>query len=78
MSLANLYPQDFDSRDLRDLDKDLRLYIADVRTDDSFSNIATITELSKKNGADEEAYYVSFVLSVVETSNCVAYCYCYS
>uniref|UniRef100_A0A453N733 HAT C-terminal dimerisation domain-containing protein n=1 Tax=Aegilops tauschii subsp. strangulata TaxID=200361 RepID=A0A453N733_AEGTS len=48
MSLANLYPQDFDSRDLRDLDKDLRLYIADVRTDDSFSNIATITELSKK------------------------------
>ncbi|XP_044407247.1 uncharacterized protein [Triticum aestivum] len=48
MSLAKLYPQDFDSGELRDLDKDLRLYIADVRTDDSFSNIATITELSKK------------------------------
>ncbi|XP_044386084.1 zinc finger MYM-type protein 1-like isoform X2 [Triticum aestivum] len=48
MSLAKLYPQDFDSGELRDLDKDLRLYIADVRTDNSFFNIATITELSKK------------------------------
>uniref|UniRef100_A0A8R7QUZ5 HAT C-terminal dimerisation domain-containing protein n=1 Tax=Triticum urartu TaxID=4572 RepID=A0A8R7QUZ5_TRIUA len=47
MSLAKLYPEDFNSGDLRDLDKDLRLYIADVRTDDSFSSIATITELKK-------------------------------
>jgi hypothetical protein len=46
--LAKLYPQDFDSGELRDLDKDLRLYIADVRSDVSFSNIETITELSKK------------------------------
>uniref|UniRef100_A0A8I6XDH1 Uncharacterized protein n=1 Tax=Hordeum vulgare subsp. vulgare TaxID=112509 RepID=A0A8I6XDH1_HORVV len=78
MSLAKLYPQDFDSGELRDLDKDLRLNIADVRTHDSFSNIATITELSKKNGADQEAHYVSIVLSLVETSNCFAYCHCYS
>nr|XP_051178678.1 uncharacterized protein LOC127293152 [Lolium perenne] len=48
ISLAKLYPHDFNSGELRDLDKDLRLYIADVRTDDSFSNIETITELSKK------------------------------
>ena len=48
IDLAKLHPQDFDSGELRDLDKDLRLYIADVRTDDSFSNIETITELSKK------------------------------
>ena len=45
MSLAKLYPQDFDSGDLRDLDKDLCLYIADVHTDASFSNMTTITEL---------------------------------
>jgi hypothetical protein len=32
INLAKLYPQDFDSGELRDLDKDLRLYIADVRT----------------------------------------------
>jgi hypothetical protein len=43
-----LYPQDFDSGELRDLDKDLRLYIADVHSDVSFSNIETITKLSKK------------------------------
>jgi hypothetical protein len=48
INLAKLYPQDFDSGELRDLDKDLRLYIADVRSDVSFSNIETITELSKK------------------------------
>jgi hypothetical protein len=48
INLAKLYPQDFDSGKLRDLDKDLRLYIADVRSDVSFSNIETITELSKK------------------------------
>uniref|UniRef100_A0A8R7PKC4 HAT C-terminal dimerisation domain-containing protein n=1 Tax=Triticum urartu TaxID=4572 RepID=A0A8R7PKC4_TRIUA len=48
LMLAKLYPQDFDSGDLRDLDKNLHLYIANVRTDDSFSNIATITDLSKK------------------------------
>jgi hypothetical protein len=48
INLAKLYPQDFDASELRDLDKDLRLYIADVRTDDSFSNIETITGISKK------------------------------
>lgn len=48
INLAKLYPQDFNSRELRDLDKDLRLYTANVSTDDSFSQIETITELSKK------------------------------
>jgi hypothetical protein len=33
---------------LRDLDKDLCLYIADVHSDVSFSNTETITKLSKK------------------------------
>jgi hypothetical protein len=46
--LAKLYPQDFNSGELRDLEKDLRLYIADVHSDVSFSNIQTIIDLSKK------------------------------
>ena len=48
MNLAKLYPNDFINDDLRDLSHKLRLYIADVRADDRFSNINTIGELSQK------------------------------
>jgi hypothetical protein len=48
MSLAKLYPDDFTNDDLRDLSHDLRLYIADVRADNRFSNLNTIGELSQK------------------------------
>jgi hypothetical protein len=48
MSLAKLYPDDFNNDDLRDLRHDLRLYIGDVREDNEFSNINTIAELSQK------------------------------
>jgi hypothetical protein len=47
MSLAKLYPKDFDSGELRDLSHHLCLYIADVQTDDRFSNIQTIVDLSR-------------------------------
>ena len=48
MSLAKLYPHDFDSGDLRDLSHELGLYISDVRDDDRFSNLQTIGELSQE------------------------------
>ena len=48
ISLAKLYPSDFDSVQLRDLNSELFLYIGDVRQDDRFLNIKTIAELSKK------------------------------
>jgi hypothetical protein len=48
MSLAKLYPDDFNSDNLRDLRHQLCLYIADVRADDRLSNINTIGELSQK------------------------------
>jgi hypothetical protein len=57
MSLAKLYHDDFTNDDLRDLSHDLRLYIADVREDNRFSNITTIGELSK-NGRDKEISFV--------------------
>jgi hypothetical protein len=52
ISLAKLYPSDFDSNDLRDLHHILPLYISDVREDERFSNLQTIAELSKKNGGN--------------------------
>lgn len=47
MSLAKLYPKDFDSGELRDLSHHLCLYIADVQAAERFSNIETIVELSR-------------------------------
>jgi hypothetical protein len=48
MSLVKLYPNDFSSMDLRDLNQQLCLYIIDVRDDDRFSNIQTIDDLSQQ------------------------------
>ena len=62
LNLAKLYPDDFSSRDLRDLRHYLCLYIADVREDNRFSNINTISELSQKNGGDKERSMLSIGL----------------
>ena len=48
ISLAKLYPANFDHVELRDLNAELFLYIDDVRQDDRFANIHTIVELSQK------------------------------
>jgi len=48
ISLAKLYPADFDHVELRDLNTELFLYIDDVCQDDRFANIHTIVELSQK------------------------------
>jgi hypothetical protein len=48
MSLAKLYPKDFDDAELRDLRHHLFLYINDVRADDQFSGIKNICDLSQK------------------------------
>ncbi|TVU25524.1 hypothetical protein EJB05_28023, partial [Eragrostis curvula] len=48
MSLAKLYPTEFNTMNLRDLRHQLSIYIIDVREDDRFSNIETIAELSQK------------------------------
>ncbi|WVZ87886.1 hypothetical protein U9M48_034461 [Paspalum notatum var. saurae] len=52
MSLAELYPSDFDSNDLKDLNAELFLYINDVLEDDRFVNLQTIVELSQKMSRD--------------------------
>ncbi|XP_062218173.1 uncharacterized protein LOC133918342 [Phragmites australis] len=48
MSLAKLYPNDFNDGELRDLRHHLRLYVADVQADARFSNIESIGVLSQK------------------------------
>jgi hypothetical protein len=58
INLAKLYPDDFSSGDLRDLRRYLGLYIADVREDNRFSNINTISELSQKKWYRQEKIFV--------------------
>jgi hypothetical protein len=64
MSLAKLYPTDFSSMDLTDLNHQLFLYINDVRDDDRFSNTQTIVELSEKmvETGKQHCYHVVYRL----------------
>jgi rhodanese-related sulfurtransferase len=48
MTLAILYPDDFNSGELRDLSHQFCLYIVDVRTYARFSNLHIIGDLSQK------------------------------
>jgi hypothetical protein len=48
MSLAKLYPHDFESENLRDLNHEHGNYIYDVKDDERFSNLGTIDQLSKR------------------------------
>jgi hypothetical protein len=47
MELAKSYPDDFNSTQLRDLGRDLNIYIDNVRADERFANLNTISELAK-------------------------------
>ena len=46
MSLARLYPDDVSSMNLRDHRAQLNMDIADVREDNRFSNLNTISEIA--------------------------------
>jgi hypothetical protein len=47
MELAKSYPDDFDSTQLRDLGHELNIYTDNVRVDERFANLNTISELAK-------------------------------
>jgi hypothetical protein len=48
VSLAKLYPDDFSTNNLRGLRDQLNMYIDDVREDEVFSNLNSISELAHK------------------------------
>jgi hypothetical protein len=75
MSLAKLYPNDFDHVELRDLNAELFLYIDDVRHDDIFANIQTIAELSQK--MVETRKHVTYHQKMVETRKHITYHFVY-
>ena len=66
ISLAKLYPNDFDHVELRDLNAELFLYIDDVRGDDRFANINTIVELSQKMVATRKHLTYSLVYRLLK------------
>ena len=58
VNLAKLYPDDFSSMELRDLKEHLGLYIADVREDNRFSNLNTISELSQRMVSTKKIFFI--------------------
>jgi len=47
IELAKLYPDDFNSDELKDLAHDLPIYMDNIKADERFSGLSTITELAK-------------------------------
>ena len=47
MELAKSYPDDFDPTQLRDLGRELNIYIDNMRADERFANLNTISEVAK-------------------------------
>lgn len=47
MELAKFYPDDFTSLQLTDLSHELPIYIDNMRSDERFANLNTISELAK-------------------------------
>jgi hypothetical protein len=78
MSLAKLYPYDFDSGDLRDLSHELGLYISNVRDDDMFSNLQTIAELSQKMVETRKHDHYPMVYQLFKLVLVCTCCYSYS
>jgi hypothetical protein len=66
IGLAKLYPEDFNSNDLRDLRAQLNLYIAYVKEDHKFSNLNTIGELAQKMVETEKDRRYTFVYRLLK------------
>jgi len=47
MELAKSYPDDFNSTQLKDLGRELLIYIDNVRADERFANLNNISELAR-------------------------------
>ena len=47
MELAQSYPKDFDSTQLKDLARELPIYIDNVRADERFAKLNNISELGR-------------------------------
>jgi hypothetical protein len=71
LELAKLYPDDFSPDQLKDLAHKLPIYIDNVRADERFSRLNTITD-----GGYKEASCFSISLSAPKASTCFACCDC--
>jgi hypothetical protein len=66
MELAKSYPDDFDSTQLKDLGRELHIYIDNVRADERFANLNTIFELAKMMMATNKDDYFSLVYQLLK------------
>ncbi|XP_039780763.1 uncharacterized protein LOC120648055 [Panicum virgatum] len=74
MELAQSYPKDFDSTQLKDLARELPIYIDNVRADERFAKFNSISELGRM--MVQTTKHLSFPLvSSTEARTCSFYCY---
>ena len=77
ISLAKLYPSDFDSMESRELNT---RFVFILLACEKMIDLSTFKQLLSylKNDKDKKTSYLSFGLSTFEASTCIARCYCYS
>jgi hypothetical protein len=73
MELAKSYNDDFDSTQLKDFCRELHIYIDNVRGDESFANLNTISELAKMMVATNKDHYFSLVYRLLKLV-LISYC----
>jgi hypothetical protein len=66
MELAKSYPDDFDSTQLKNLCHEFHIYIDNVRADESFAILNTISELAKMMVATNKDEYFSLVYRLLK------------
>jgi len=72
MELAKSYPDDFNSTQLKDLDRELNIYIDNMRADERFADLNTISELARLMVGKKN----SFGLSASQASTSSSYRHC--
>jgi len=76
MELAKSYPDDFNSTQLKDLDRELNIYIDNMRADERFADLNTISKLARLMVGTKKTFGFSFGLSASQASTSSSYRHC--
>jgi hypothetical protein len=75
LEVAQSYPEDFDSTQLKDLPRELPIYIDNMRAGERFANLNSISELGRMMVQTNKHLSFSFISST-EARTCSSYRYC--
>ena len=75
--LAEFYPCDFSEVEFVTLDFELDTYVTDVKSDDRFSELKSISDLAQKLVETKKGFCISFGIYAFKIMLDSTYCYCF-